>query len=306
MARSAGFNTITTASTGNAAAALAGMGAGQGMKLVIFVPASIMPAKIAQLRVYGATVVLVDGNYDQAFDLCLEASRHFGWYNRSTGFNPFMTEGKKTVVYEMVEQIAKTSDEMDCVVVGVGDGCILGAIHKGFQDMLALGWIKRMPRLLGVQAEGSDYLYRAWKTGADMRNAPAIRTYGIADSLMAGLPRDRFKAMAAVHSTDGAFIRVSDAEILAAIPTLARSCGVFAEPAAAAAYAGLARATTEGWIRQGERVALISTGTGLKDISSAITSVGNEPHIVLRSSPDLASLLSVWQDTCTVSCSDSA
>jgi threonine synthase len=295
LAQSAGFNTITTASTGNAAVALAGMSVGLGMKVVIFVPASILPAKMAQSRVFGAITVLVDGAYDQAFDLCLEASRHFGWYNRSTGFNPYMTEGKKTVVYEIVEQIAQADDVVDSIIVSVGDGCILGAVHKGLRDILALGWIKRMPTLFGVQAEGSDYLYQVWKTGADVYTAPSIRAHGIADSLMAGLPRDRLKAMAAIRSTGGAFIRVSDGEILEAIPALARGCGVFAEPAAAAAYAGLAHAIAEGWIKQSECVALISTGTGLKDISSAIASVDHEPQAVLRCPPKLASLENVWQ-----------
>ncbi|MCL2658090.1 MAG: pyridoxal-phosphate dependent enzyme [Betaproteobacteria bacterium] len=300
MALSAGFDTITTASTGNAAAALAGMSAGLGMKPVIFVPASILPAKIAQLRVFGAITVLVDGSYDQAFDLCLEASRYFGWYNRSTGFNPYMTEGKKTVVYEIMEQVAQAGDVVDSIIVGAGDGCILGAVHKGLQDMLALGWIEQMPKLFGVQAEGSDYLYQAWKTGADVYTAPPIHTHGIADSLMAGLPQDRLKAMAAVRSTGGAFIRVSDDEILEAIPTLARGSGVFAEPAAAAAYAGLVCAVASGQIEQGERVALISTGSGLKDIASAIASVDRESQALLRCSPDLSSLQNVWQGTFVV------
>jgi threonine synthase len=296
MARSAGISTIATASTGNAAAALAGMGAGQGLQLIIFVPASVLPAKVAQLRVYGATVILVDGNYDQAFDLCQEACRHFGWYNRSTGVNPFMTEGKKTVAYEIIEQISQcdAAHVPDCIIVGVGDGCILGGVHKGLKDLLAVGKIRHMPRLFGVQAEGSDYLYQAWKAGEDIAEKSVIPTYGVADSLMAGLPRDRFKAMAAVRTTEGAFIRVSDADILAAIPVLARGCGVFAEPAAAAAYAGLVNARAEGGIRPGERVALLSTGTGLKDVSSMMLAVSHEQHAVFHSPPSLLGLQQAW------------
>ncbi|WP_460837685.1 threonine synthase [Noviherbaspirillum agri] len=294
MAGSAGIRTIATASTGNAAAALAGMCAASDAKPVIFVPATVLPAKIAQLLVYGAKVVLVDGSYDDAFELCLSASAHFGWYNRSTGYNPFMTEGKKTVAYEIVEHLANENEAVDAVIVPVGDGCILGAVHKGFRDMQALGWVHRIPRLIGVQAAGSDYLYRVWKEGGDVVTAPPIRTSGIADSLMAGLPRDRIKAMAAVRSTDGAFTRVSDAEILAAIPGLARGSGVFAEPAAAAAYAGLLRALDEGLIRRGERVAIISTGTGLKDFASAIKSVAHESGAVVRCSPNLESLQQAW------------
>lgn len=285
LAGAAGLDTIATASTGNAAAALAGMSAGTGMASVIFVPDAILPAKVAQLHVYGAQVVLVEGSYDQAFDLCLAASERYGWYNRSTGYNPYMTEGKKTVAYEMIEQIASEEEEVDAVFVGVGDGCILGAIHKGFSDMLALGRIGRMPRLFGVQAEGSDYLYRVWSEGGDVLNTPAIATGGVADSLMAGLPRDRLKAVSAVSTSGGAFVRVGDDEILAAIPLLARASGVFAEPAAAAACAGLLRAVDSGLIGPGERVALVSTGSGLKDVASAMKSVARESAAALRCSP---------------------
>lgn len=297
MARSAGIRSVATASTGNAAAALAGMSAGFGIKPIIFVPAAILSAKVAQLLVYGAKVVLVDGTYDQAFDLCMEASSHFGWYNRNTGYNPYMTEGKKTVAYEIVEQLNKAGKnlrEIDTVVVSAGDGCILGAIHKGFRDMLALGWVERIPKIIGVQAAGSDYLYQVWKENGDVLDAPPIETSGIADSLMAGLPRDRLKAMAAVTQTGGAFVRVRDVEILAAIPELARLTGVFAEPAAAAAYAGLIQALNQNLIGQGERVAIISTGTGLKDIASAINSVAHEASSRIRCEPSLASFRQVW------------
>lgn len=295
MAQSAGIRTIATASTGNAAAALAGMCAASDAKPVIFVPSTVLPAKVAQLLVYGAKVVLVDGSYDQAFELCLSASAHFGWYNRSTGYNPFMTEGKKTVVYEIVEQLANENEAIDAVLVSVGDGCILGAVHKGFRDLQALGWIHRIPRLIGVQAEGSDYLHRVWKDGGDVVTTPPIRTSGIADSLMAGLPRDRIKAMSAVRATDGAFIKVSDEEILAAIPGLARGSGVFAEPAAAAAYAGLIRAIDEGQIHRRERIAIISTGTGLKDFASAIKSVAHESDSVIHCAPSLQDLQHAWK-----------
>lgn len=282
MAQSAGIRTIATASTGNAAAALAGMCATSDTQPVIFVPATVLPAKVAQLLVYGARVVLAQGNYDDAYELCLSACAHFGWYNRSTGYNPFMSEGKKTVAYEIVEQLANENEAVDTVIVAAGDGCILGAVHKGFRDMQALGWVHRIPRLIGVQAEGSDFLYRAWKDNTDVVNAAPIRTSGLADSLMAGLPRDRIKAMAAVRSTGGAFVRVTDDEILAAIPGLARGSGVFAEPAAAAAYAGLLRALDGGIIQRGERVAIISTGTGLKDFASAIKAVAHESSSVIQ------------------------
>ncbi|MEJ2643112.1 MAG: threonine synthase [Desulfosarcinaceae bacterium] len=291
-AQEKGARVITTASTGNAAAALAGVCASVGQKCVIFVPANAPEAKIAQLLAFGAEVVLVTGSYDQAVALCLIAARTYGWYNRTTGFNPYMTEGKKTVAYEICEQLDWRAPER--VFVSVGDGCIIGGLHKGFADLLALGWIERLPRLMGVQAEGSSYLFDAWRKGEDALNKPAIEAKTVADSIGAGLPRDRLKAMAAVKATDGAFIQVSDTEILAAIPPLAAKAGVFAEPAAAAAYAGLVKAVETGMVAADERLVILSTGSGLKDIPSAMRAVaerGITPH---RVAPALEALKQIF------------
>jgi threonine synthase len=262
-----GIGTITTASTGNAAAALAGMCAAAGTRAVIFVPAAAPPAKIAQLHAFGAAVVLVEGTYDQAVELAMAAAARRGWYNRSTGFNPYMTEGKKTAVYEVCEQLHW--DAPDVIAVGVGDGCIIGGLHKGLRDLMALGWIDRMPRLVGVQAEGSAYLADAWKYDEDVLTKPAIVATTVADSVAAGLPRDRLKAMAAVRDTGGVFVTVSDDEILAAIPAMARGSGVFGEPAAAAAWAGVLAAADAGVVGGGDRVVVMSTGSGLKDVAAA-------------------------------------
>jgi threonine synthase len=258
---------ITTASTGNAAAALAGQCASVGRRSVIFVPASAPPAKVAQLLAYGATVLAVDGTYDQAFELCLAAERRYGWYNRNTGYNPYMSEGKKTVAFEICEQLHWEAP--DVIAVSVGDGCIIGGIHKGLRDLLALGWIDRMPRLIGVQAAGSNYLAEAWERGEDVLTKPPIVADTVADSISAGLPRDRLKAMSAVIATGGAFVTVSDEQILAAIPDLARGSGVFAEPAAAASLAGLRAALGDGLVGPGDRVVVVSTGSGLKDVAAA-------------------------------------
>lgn len=283
-AAEAGATTVVTASTGNAAAALACLAAAVEMPAVIFVPASAPPAKIAQLLVYGAAIVLVEGSYDQAVDLSMEAAERRGWYNRNTGFNPYMTEGKKTVVYEVCEQLGWRAP--DALVVGVGDGCIIGSLHKGLRDLLALGWIDRMPRLIGVQAEGSPYLAEAWRRGEDPLTKPAARADTIADSISAGLPRDRLKAYAAVEETDGVFLTVGDDEILAAIPALARGSGVFAEPAAAAAWAGTLVAARTGVLGPGDEVVVLSTGSGLKDVAAATRAAEATHPAVVRTGPD--------------------
>jgi threonine synthase len=262
---------ISTASTGNAAAALAGVAASVGKKVVIFVPASAPEAKIAQLLVYGATVLLVQGTYDQAFDLCLEVSQEEGWYNRSTAINPYTTEGKKTVALEIAEQL--NWHVPDVVVVSVGDGNILAGVYKGFWDLLQLGWIARIPRLIGVQAAGSSALVHAWENGLSAAEMQPMPAETIADSISAGLPRDRAKALRAVRETKGGFLAVDDDAIVQSIPQLAQLTGVFAEPAAASVYAGAKRAVQLGWINPTESVVLLITGSGLKDVKRAQVSI---------------------------------
>jgi threonine synthase len=279
-AQEEGRPVVATASTGNAAAALATLAAAAGQATVIFVPKTAPPAKIAQLLAYGSTVLAVEGTYDDAFDLCLEACREFGWYNRSTGYNPYMTEGKKTVSYEIALQLGGRAGQTsipfvapDVVFVSVGDGCIIGGVHKGFQDLLALGWIERMPRLYGVQSALSPALHNAWQAGVEIP-APVHATTR-ADSISVDAPRDAVKALAAVRKTQGAYVLVEDDAILQAILPLARLGGVFAEPAGATAYAGLARAVQLGLVQPHETIVVINTGSGLKDVRAAMEVTGS-------------------------------
>ena len=292
--REKGSEIITTASTGNAAAALSGISASMRQPNVIFVPESAPQAKIAQLLVYGSTVMLVKGTYDDAFELCLEAADEYGWYNRNTAYNPYMTEGKKTAVYEICEQLDWNAP--DAIFVSVGDGCIIGGLHKGLKDLLALGWIDKMPRMFGIQAEGSAFMYEAWRDGEDVLTKAPVSGITAADSISAGLPRDRIKALAAVNETDGAYVCVTDNEILTAIPALARGTGVFAEPAGAAAYAGLKKAVADKLVSPEDRIVVLNTGNGLKDVAGAMKSVelvGTTPN---RVEPNLADLKKLMQD----------
>lgn len=300
MAQEKGAAVITTASTGNAAAALSGLCASVGQRNVIFVPESAPQAKIAQLLVFGSTVMLVQGSYDDAFELCLQAAAEYGWYNRNTAYNPYMSEGKKTASYEICEQLGWEAP--DAIFVSVGDGCIIGGVHKGLKDLLALGWIDRIPRLYGVQAAGSDYMVQAWESGEDVLTKAPIQASTVADSISAGLPRDRLKAMAAVRETGGSYVRVTDAEILDAILPLARATGVFAEPAGAAAYAGLVAAARLGLVRADERIVVLNTGSGLKDIASAMRAVessGTRPNRVRPDMDDLRRVMSSLNEEAT-------
>lgn len=274
-ARELGKAIITAASTGNAASSLAGLAASIGLSTVIFVPERAPEAKVAQLLVFGATVFMVRGTYDQAFDLCLHASDRYGWYSRNTAYNPYLSEGKKTAALEICEQLHWEAP--DRIYVSVGDGCIIGGLWKGLRDLQALGLIDRLPRLMGVQAEGSAVLTRAWQKGTEEIEPAEAHT--IADSISVGIPRDRIKALRAVRDTQGAYITVHDEEILEAMRLLAREAGVFAEPAGATPLAGLRRSLREGAIDPGERVVVLVTGNGLKDVQSAIRAAG-QPHLI--------------------------
>jgi threonine synthase len=277
-AREAGARVITTASSGNAGSALAGMCASTGMASVIFVPTYAPPAKLAQLGIYGATVVLVEGSYDEAYDLCINAASRYGWYQRSTGYNPFMTEGKKTAALEIGEQLRW--ELPDKVFVGMGDGCIIGGLWKGFCDLKRLGFAERLPRMIGVQSETASAIVDAANGDGRVREGKA---HTIADSINVGRPRDATKAIRAIRDSGGRGVKVSDDEIIASIAKLARASGVFVEPAAAAAFAGFMKMCELGEIDSGERVLLMLTGNGLKDIDSARRTV-KEP---LRVRPDI-------------------
>ncbi len=274
--RQLGIPVVATASTGNAAAALASQCAAVGQPNVIFVPKTAPQAKIAQLLVYGSRVLAIDGSYDRAFDLCIEACHTFGWYNRNTGYNPYMTEGKKTVAFEIAEQLARGESAIfqapDAIFVSVGDGCIIGGVHKGFKDLLALGWIDKMPRIYGVQSTQSAALVDAWRRDLDVPTPVAATTR--ADSISVNAPRDPVKALNAVRQSNGAFLAVSDEAILQAILPLARLGAIFAEPAGATAYAGLVAAVQQKLVQPDETIVVLNTGSGLKDVPAAISVTG--------------------------------
>jgi threonine synthase len=277
---------MTAASTGNAASSLAGLAASVGMPTYIFVPQTAPQAKVAQLLIFGANVIMVRGTYDQAFDLCLEASAEYGWYSRNTAYNPYLSEGKKTASLEICEQLGWEAP--DRIFVSVGDGCIIGGLWKGLKDLLALGMIDHLPKLMGVQAEGSAVLYNAWKSGTE--EIQPIEATTLADSISVGIPRDRIKALRAVRETEGEYITVSDEEILDAMRVLARNAAVFGEPAGVTGFAGLQKMLREGRVRSDEKIVVLVTGNGLKDVASAIKATG-KPHLIEPTLGELRKLM---------------
>lgn len=274
-----GQNTVACASTGNAASSLSGFAAVTGLDSYIFVPEKAPSAKVTQLLVYGANVVLVKGDYAKAFDLATAAIEKFGWYNRNCAINPYLVEGKKTCAMEIAEQL--NWEVPDRVFISVGDGCCIGGLYKGFRDLLELGLIDRMPKITGVQAEGSSPIYKAIKENSEVVEFGPADT--IADSISVGAPRNWAKALRAIRASGGTAVTVTDDEILSAIPELARSSGVFGEPAGVTGFAGFRKMALAGETAPDETVAIVVTGNGLKDIESAKRSAGKP----LSCSPDI-------------------
>ena len=261
---------ISCASTGNAASSLSGFAAVSGLESYIFVPEKAPAAKVTQLLVYGANVVLVKGDYAKAFDLATAAIEKFGWYNRNCAINPYLVEGKKTCAMEIAEQL--NWNVPDRVFISVGDGCCIGGLYKGFRDLLDLGLIDSMPKIIGVQAEGASPIYKAIKENSARVTFGEAET--IADSISVGAPRNWAKALRAIKKSDGTAVTVTDTEILSAIPELARASGVFGEPAGVTGFAGFRKMALSGEIAPDETIAVVVTGNGLKDIESAKKSVG--------------------------------
>jgi threonine synthase len=271
-AQEKGKRVVTAASTGNAASSLAGFAASTSLETIIFVPKTAPEAKVAQLLVYGARVFLVNGSYDVAYDLASEAAEAFGWYNRSAAVNPYLVEGKKTGAIELAEQMDWQLP--DTVFVSVGDGSVVSGVCKGFAELQKLGWIDKVPQVIGVQAETSAPIAKAFEAydGNDVWFED-IEAHTVADSICVGKPRDVVKAVKSVYANGGRYVTVSDAAILDAIIQLARRTGVFGEPAGAAAYAGLLAMIEQGEM-EGRSAAVLITGNGLKDVSSARKIVG--------------------------------
>jgi threonine synthase len=260
---------VACASTGNAASSLAGAAAGLGLRAVIFVPEFAPEPKVAQLLVFGARVIRVRGSYDQTWELCQRACERYGWYNRNAAVNPSLVEGKKTCGLEIGEQMG--TEVPDWVAVSVGDGCTLAGTWKGLQEMHALGFIPRVPRMLGVQAEGARPLVDAFAKGGDLVPGKAET---IADSICVGHPRNWRKVLRAVRASGGAFVAVPDDAILEAMREAGRRAGVFGEPAGVAGLAGLRQAVRDGLVERAQIALAVVTGSGLKDVRTAIRAAG--------------------------------
>jgi threonine synthase len=253
---------IVAASTGNAGSSLAGICASQKQKAVIIVPENAPLAKLTQIIMYGATLIPVRGTYDEAFELSVKATEEFGWYNRNTAFNPLTVEGKKTVSFELFDQMV--NNVPDRIFVSAGDGVIVSGVYKGFEDLLELNIIDRMPVMVVVQSEKSDNLVR----NIGRKDFMVVPSTTVADSISVDIPRNFYMAQHFIQKYNGETMTVSDDEILAASKTLSGNTGLFAEPAAATAFAGLLSYMKQGRIPAGSSNVVLLTGSGLKDLKA--------------------------------------
>ena len=286
-AKEAGAKVIACSSTGNAASSLAGNAAAAGLQTYIFVPSRAPKGKVAQLMTFGATVISVQGSYEETFELSRQAIDRWGWYNRNAAINPYLSEGKKTVALEIMEQL--NWQVPDYIAISVGDGCTIAGLWKGLKDLYAIGFIDRLPRLISAQAEGCCPLNRAIETGEPWH---PMEENTLADSIAVGVPRNADKALMAIRESNGLTVNVSDEEIMAAQKLLGRTCGVFGEPAGVTGAAGLKKLCEQGKIPADATVVSVVTGNGLKDVANAIKACG-EP-ISIPSDMDL--LLKAFAD----------
>ena len=268
-AREAGAKVIACSSTGNAASSLAGNAAAAGLKTYIFVPSRAPKGKVAQLMTFGATVISVQGSYEETFELSKQAIDRWGWYNRNAAINPYLSEGKKTVALEIMEQLSWQVP--DYIAISVGDGCTIAGLWKGLKDLYAIGFIDRLPRLISAQAEGCCPINRAI---AENKPWEPMEENTLADSIAVGVPRNADKALTAIRESDGVVVNVSDQEIMAAQQLLGRTCGVFGAPAGVTGAAGVKKLCEQGVIGKDDTVVSVVTGNGLKDVANAIKAAG--------------------------------
>jgi threonine synthase len=271
-ARAFGLTTVACASTGNLAGATAAAAASQGLDCVVVIPADLEAGKITSAATFGATVVAVQGSYDQANRLSSQAAEAFGWGFVNVNLRPWYAEGSKTVGLEVAEQLGWSLP--DHVVVPIASGALLVKVHQGFQVLAEHGLVERRSvRVHGAQSTGCAPVAGAFAAGRD--DVVPVKPSGIVKSLGIGDPADGPEALQTVRGSGGRVEAVDDHEVVEAMALLARTTGVFGETAAGVTVATLARLAAAGAFRPGERVVALVTGHGLKTIDALDGRVGD-------------------------------
>ncbi|HEY1372707.1 MAG TPA: threonine synthase [Candidatus Binatia bacterium] len=264
--RELGFDTAAVISTGNAAASVAAYAAAAGMKSIVMVPEGTETSKILQAAAYGATVVVIEGSFDnEVARLYREALQEFGWYDCLSS-NPYRNEGKKSYAYETLDQLDGAAP--DWVIHPTAGGAGICAMWKGWGELQALGCAKKLPRLAAAQSAAAAPIVAAFENRLE-RVAPVAAKPTVAESIQVGNPAalgDR--ALAALRASKGAAVALNDEEILSAQSMLARLAGIFAEPAGAISVAAAKKLVEAGSIQRNETVVCNITGHGLKQPSA--------------------------------------
>lgn len=265
VAKEHGHRAVIVASSGNASAAVSCYAARAGIPCAVLIPASTDPGKVAQALAYGAKVFSVRGTFSDAFNLSVEISEHFQLPNiTSTFYNPYTVEGDKTIAYELYSQLGHVPDY---IVVPIGTGPLLVGVYKGFCELMRMGLIDSMPRMIGVQSSNCCPIVDAFEQGLD-RVEPWLgecKTVagGIADPLV-GYEADGELTLSVVRQSGGAFVAVSDAEVLAATAVIQEREGIYCEPTGATTLCGAHKLFASGVIRTDSSVVLLCTGHGFK------------------------------------------
>jgi threonine synthase len=263
-----GVNAVICASTGNTSASLAAYAAKAGLQCAVLIPSGkIAYGKLAQAMIYGAKVLQVRGNFDQALDIVLKLSEKHGSIYLLNSINPFRIEGQKSLGYEICDQL--NQEAPDRIIVPVGNAGNISAIWKGYREFHDLGLVEGLPMMTGIQATGSAPIAHAIKMGSDTI-VPVGKPETVATAIRIGAPVSWKKALNAIHESHGTAETVTDDEILSAQKLLARVEGLFVEPASASSIAGLIKLVDNGTISKDERVVCVTTGHGLKDPDTAV------------------------------------
>lgn len=265
---------VACASTGNTSASLSAYAARAGLKCVVIIPAGrIAQGKLAQAIAHGAIILEIEGNFDDAFRAVIQLTKKNPSIALLNSVNPFRIEGQKTLAFEVCDQMNfKTPDVL---IVPVGNAGNISAIWKGFDELHRVGVIEKLPRMVGIQAEGAAPIASAYKqkrTEIQIVENPET----IATAIRIGAPASWKKALRAVAESGGSMETVSDDEILNAQMDLASHEGIFAEPASASSIAGLRKLIEKGAVDRDEEIICVATGHGLKD-PGIITKFGKEP-----------------------------
>ena len=276
FALSYGFDTLSCSSTGNLAGSVAAYAARAGLRALVFIPADLEPGKVGAAGAYGATIVEVEGTYDDVNRLCAELADQYRWAIVNVNLRPFYSEGSKTLAFEVVEQLGWKAP--DHIVVPVAAGSLLAKTAKAFQELVGVGLLDDAPtRIHAAQAEGCAPVSTAIQRGLD--TVTPVRPHSIAKSLAIGNPADGRYAARAVRNSGGWGTACREDAVLDGMAMLAESEGILSEPAGGVVVAGLRQLVEDGRIDRDETVVICITGNGLKTTELFHPGEGRRLHL---------------------------